>query len=108
MNIETNVKIKQFAPQTKEQEDQHQTELAELREFLDTKETLFEYNYRDELETLSAKIEKMGVALSEFKQSSLNWDIFVYYLKGKGIPKKDLDHVMSGVEDFFTDAGIEI
>lgn len=62
----------------------------------------------DPIENLSAKVERLGVALKEFKQSGINWTIFRYYLRGRGLSDTIVNNVMGKVEDFFKEVGLEI
>lgn len=62
----------------------------------------------DPIENLSGKVEKLGVALKEFKASGINWNIFKFYLRGRGLSNQLIDNVMGKVEDFFKEAGIDL
>lgn len=65
-------------------------------------------SYRDELDKISARVEKLGEALNAFKESGINWRVFNLYLRGIGISQKEINTVMDGVESFFKALGIEI
>lgn len=55
---------------------------------------------------LTEKVEKMGAALKEFKATGATWDIFNYYMRGKGIAQADIDGVMGVAIEFFKKVGI--
>jgi len=60
----------------------------------------------DPIQKLTADVEKIGVALREFKKTGVSWDIFNYYLRGRGIPQQTIDSVMGEVKEFFRKIGI--
>lgn len=63
---------------------------------------------KDEFEIISEKVEKLGKALKEFKDSGINWRVFNRYLRGLSIPQSDIDSVMGGINKFFGDLGIDL
>lgn len=60
----------------------------------------------DPVEKLSVDVEKLGAALKEFKASGVNWRVFNYYLRGRGLSQSMIDAVMGEVKDFFKNMGI--
>ena len=79
-----------------------------LKNFVDGRSDMAIGSYKDELDKISAKVEKLGEALNAFKESGINWRVFNRYLRGCGISQKEIDTVMDGVESFFKALGIEI
>ena len=62
----------------------------------------------DPIESLSGKVEKLGVALRDFKKSGINWQVFTYYLRGRGLSNTIINNVMGKIDDFFEEAGIDL
>lgn len=60
----------------------------------------------DPIHKLSIEVAKIGLALKEFKKTGVSWDIFNYYLRGRGISQATIDSVMGEVKDFFRKMGI--
>ncbi len=79
---------------------------ANLRSFVDGVEDLEILSAYDPIENLSAKVEKLGMALKEYKESGINWKVFKYYLRGRGLSETMIDNVMGKVEDFFKEVGL--
>ncbi len=79
-----------------------------LRDFVGGRSDMTIGSYKDELDKISARVEKLGEALNAFKESGINWRVFNTYLRGKGISQKEINTVMDGVESFFKALGIEI
>lgn len=79
-----------------------------LNKFLDGRSDMWHYSTKDELEKVSAQVEKLGEALKAYKESGINWRVFNRYLRGCGIPQADIDKVLDGTEKFFKDLGVEI
>jgi len=61
----------------------------------------------DPIENLSTRVEKLGIALREFKASGVNWTVFKFYLRGRGLSNQIVDNVMGKVEDFFKEVGLK-
>lgn len=75
----------------------------ELNDFLlNNKEGAKLIESYEPIEKLQGKVEVLGRLLNEYKQSGISWDVFNYYLRGKGINQKEIDSVMGGVELFFS------
>lgn len=55
---------------------------------------------------VSREVERIGAALRRFKKAGIDWDVFRYYLRGRGIPGSTIDNVMEKVEEFFVKVGI--
>lgn len=60
----------------------------------------------DPIQKLSIEVAKIGLALKEFKKTGVSWDVFNYYLRGRGISQSTIDSVMGEVKDFFRKMGI--
>lgn len=42
----------------------------------------------------------------EFKASGINWTVFKYYLRGRGLSNELIENVMGKVDDFFKEVGL--
>ncbi len=60
----------------------------------------------DPFEKISRDVETMGLALRQFEKVGIDWQVFNYYLRGKGIPQTTIDAVMGNVRDFFKRVGL--
>ena len=60
----------------------------------------------DPFEKVSEDVAKIGLALRRFQKSGIDWSVFKYYLRGRGVPTTTIDGVMDKVEDFFKRIGI--
>lgn len=78
----------------------------QVRELLDNKDVEAISIY-EPLEQISARVQKLGVALRELKNSNISWRVFNYYLRGLGISQGMIDSVLKGVEGFFADMGLD-
>lgn len=78
-----------------------------LKDFVAGRSDLEIVNSYDPIENLTEKVEKLGLGLREFKQSGVNWRVFNYYLRGRGISQSMIDTVMRGVDDFFKEVGLK-
>lgn len=58
------------------------------------------------LEKIAASVERVGLALREFKNGGVSESVFFYYLKGKGHTEKEINAIMGDVKGFFTQIGI--
>ena len=77
-----------------------------IEEILAKEKSLKLIDKYDPFEKVSADIEKIGLALRRFKKSGIDWSVFKYYLRGRGVPQSTIDGVMGKVEDFFKKIGI--
>jgi len=57
-------------------------------------------------ERILAQVEKLGLALREYKKGGISWDVMKYYLRGKGLPQQTIDAVLGDVTEFFIKVGI--
>lgn len=57
-------------------------------------------------ERLTRSVEDIGRALRAFKKSGVDWDIFTYYLKGKGHTRAEVEALMGDVKEFFRKVGM--
>jgi predicted nucleotidyltransferase len=79
-----------------------------LKDFVAENPRMMIYNPKDELEKVSAMVEKLHDAMVAYKKSGINWRVFNRHLRGQGISQSDIDKVMGGVEQFFSDMGTPI
>lgn len=56
---------------------------------------------------LQKEVEQLGILLKEFKQSGISWDVFVFYMKGKGYSLGIIEKMMGDVGEFFKKLGIK-
>jgi hypothetical protein len=77
-----------------------------IEEILDKEKSLKLIDKYDAFEKVSAEVEKIGLALRRFKKSGIDWSVFEYYLRGRGVPQATIDGVVGKVEDFFKKIGI--
>lgn len=60
----------------------------------------------DPFEKLGSNVEKMGEAMRKFQKSGISWEVFTYYLRGRGISQTEIRGVMGKVKDFFRAVGL--
>ena len=77
-----------------------------VEELLEKEKALEQIDKYDPFEKLGADVEKMGIALKKFKQSGIDWSIFTYYLRGRGISAATIEGVMHEVSEFFIKVGL--
>lgn len=77
-----------------------QTENKELIQGLVDGEQVELIDGYEPLERLTGRMEKLRIALEEFKASRGSWKILNYYLRGRGIAQGEIDTVLAGVEEF--------
>lgn len=94
----TIVKIRVTSPEAK----------TKLDELIERDGEMEIYSPRDEMERLSMRVRNLGAALRAFKQSGINWNVFIRYMRGCGISQTQIDKVMGGVEAFFEDFDVDI
>jgi coenzyme F420-reducing hydrogenase beta subunit len=61
-------------------------------------EVISEY---EPVERLTARVEKMKQAFTEFQNNRGSMRILNYYLRGRGISQSEIDTVINGLEEFF-------
>jgi hypothetical protein len=77
-----------------------------IEELVDKNKVVRLIDSYDPFEKISKDVEKMGLALRQFKKSGIDWEVFTTYLRGRGLPKTTIDSVMGSVKDFFTNIGM--
>lgn len=77
-----------------------------VEELLKKEKTLKMVDKYDPFEKLSGEVEKMGTALKKFKTGGIDWSVFNYYLRGKGLSQNTIDAVLDTTEEFFVKVGL--
>lgn len=61
---------------------------------------------RDLLKDVEEDVRKVVRVVEEIRDGDVSWDVFNYYLRGRGVPQKTIDAFLGGMEDFMKDLGI--
>lgn len=77
-----------------------------IEDFLKKEKSLKVIEKYDPFEKLGGEVVAMGNALRKFKQSGIDWSVFNFYLRGRGLSQQTIDAVMGDVESFFIKVGL--
>ncbi len=77
-----------------------------VEEFIKKEKALKQVDKYDPFEKLGGEVEVMGNALRKFQKSGVSWDVFNYYLRGRGVPQQTIDAVLGEVKSFFVKVGL--
>ncbi|HEB13754.1 MAG TPA: hypothetical protein ENI13_02105 [candidate division CPR3 bacterium] len=76
-----------------------------IEEFLGKEKGMKVVDRYDPFERVSSDVRKMGEAMRRFKESDIDWSVFNFYLRGKGIPQQTINAVIGETEKFFKAMG---